>query len=458
MNRAEVFEGTGPTPGSYIRVKMGADQDGASRRRGVPGLRGRRLPRLADRRRLRCASSPATTSRTSASTATTSWSTSRRPRPTARPAPQRRLRRRDGDRRDLREAEDRPARVPPQERRQGGTAAVRRPGYPRIGMIETCQAAKNHPHYQAAARAAARTAGRGVAVGFWFNIGLKSSATASVNADGTVSLVEGSTDIGGTRLDRHAARPRRSASRRGRAAQVVDTDSVGYTDVTGGSRVDLRHRLGGLRGGAGHPAPDVARSGRQDLGGARRTRSPTRTARPSKTDEGKRLTFKELAAKLQTPAARSSAGRASTRRAGGAFAATSSTSRSTPRPARSTILRYTAVQDVGTAIHPSYVEGQIQGGVVQGIGWALNEEYFYDDRADGERQLPRLPHADDARPADDRHGDRRGAEPRPPLRRARRRRCPSCPPGGRRRRHRPRHRGAPGAPPHVPYKEAAGKI
>jgi CO/xanthine dehydrogenase Mo-binding subunit len=43
-----------------------------------------------------------------------------------------------------------------------------------------------------------------------------------------------------------------------------------------------------------------------------------------------------------------------------------------------TILRYTAVQDVGKAIHPSYVEGQVQGGAVQGIGWALNEEYIYD--------------------------------------------------------------------------------
>jgi CO/xanthine dehydrogenase Mo-binding subunit len=43
------------------------------------------------------------------------------------------------------------------------------------------------------------------------------------------------------------------------------------------------------------------------------------------------------------------------------------------------ILRYTAVQDAGRAIHPGYVEGQIQGGVVQGIGWALNEEYIYGD-------------------------------------------------------------------------------
>ncbi|WP_369527706.1 molybdopterin cofactor-binding domain-containing protein [Bradyrhizobium elkanii] len=41
------------------------------------------------------------------------------------------------------------------------------------------------------------------------------------------------------------------------------------------------------------------------------------------------------------------------------------------------VIRYTAVQDVGRAIHPSYVEGQLQGGVAQGIGWALNEEYIY---------------------------------------------------------------------------------
>ena len=43
------------------------------------------------------------------------------------------------------------------------------------------------------------------------------------------------------------------------------------------------------------------------------------------------------------------------------------------------ILRFTAVQDVGKAIHPGYVEGQMQGGAVQGIGWALNEEYYFND-------------------------------------------------------------------------------
>ena len=50
-----------------------------------------------------------------------------------------------------------------------------------------------------------------------------------------------------------------------------------------------------------------------------------------------------------------------------------------PDTGKVTILRDTAVQDAGRAIHPSYVEGQMQGGVVQGIGWALNEEYFYNE-------------------------------------------------------------------------------
>src|SRR5207248_3748961 len=80
--------------------------------------------------------------------------------------------------------------------------------------------------------------GRGVASGFWFNIGLKSAVTASVNADGTVSLVEGSTDIGGTRT----SIAMQLAEALGIGAEdvkptVVDTDAVGYTDVTGGSRV-----------------------------------------------------------------------------------------------------------------------------------------------------------------------------------------------------------------------------
>jgi CO/xanthine dehydrogenase Mo-binding subunit len=97
-------------------------------------------------------------------------------------------------------------------------------------------------------------------------------------------------------------------------------------------------------------------------------------------DSTKELTFGEMAAQ----SARTGgpiAGKASllARGAGAAFGTHIVDVEVDPDTGKVTILRYTAVQDVGTAIHPSYVEGQIQGGVAQGIGWALNEEYFYDE-------------------------------------------------------------------------------
>jgi CO/xanthine dehydrogenase Mo-binding subunit len=64
---------------------------------------------------------------------------------------------------------------------------------------------------------------------------------------------------------------------------------------------------------------------------------------------------------------------------GGAFATHIADVEVDPETGKVDVVRYTAVQDAGTAIHPSYVEGQMQGGVVQGIGWALWEEYTYDE-------------------------------------------------------------------------------
>ena len=108
------------------------------------------------------------------------------------------------------------------------------------------------------------------------------------------------------------------------------------------------------------------------------------------------------------------------------------------------ILRYTAVQDVGRAIHPSYVEGQIQGGVTQGIGWALERGiHLRQGRTARKPGLPRLPLSGRLRPADDRGGHGRGAEPAPSVRRARRRRgADRAADGGGRQRDRRRDRGA----------------
>ena len=116
-----------------------------------------------------------------------------------------------------------------------GTRRADGPKYRRIGCVEVIEAMKNHPHYRSPIEGPNR--GRGVAIGFWFNIGLPSSCTISVNADGTVNLVEGSTDIGGTRtsIAMQAAEVLGIPSEAVRPT-VVDTDSVGFTAVTGGSR------------------------------------------------------------------------------------------------------------------------------------------------------------------------------------------------------------------------------
>ena len=154
-----------------------------------------------------------------------------------------------------------------------------------------------------------------------------------------------------------------------------------------------------------------------------------------------RITFTELAARLdETGGPVVGRGAVNPRGVGGSFSGYIVDVEVDPETGKVTILRFTSVQDVGKAIHPSYVEGQMQGGSVQGIGWALNEEYYMSaGRRDAELQLPRLPHADRARPADDRHRHRRSAESRPSVRRARRRRGEHRAAAGRhRQRHLPR--------------------
>jgi CO/xanthine dehydrogenase Mo-binding subunit len=220
-----------------------------------------------------------------------------------------------------------------------------------------------------------------VASGFWFNCGLKSSATASVNADGTVNLVEGSTDIGGSRT----SIAMQLAETLGIAAEDVrpvvgDTETVGYTDVTGGSRVTFATGWAAYEAGQ-----DIIRQLRERAARIWEVKPDevnyADAVLTCKSDPSKRLTFKELAAKLHATGG-TIVGRASVDPPGhgGAFATHIVDVEVDPETGKVTILRYTAVQDCGKAIHPSYVEGQIQGGTAQGIGWALNEEYFYNDK------------------------------------------------------------------------------
>jgi xanthine dehydrogenase molybdenum-binding subunit len=249
---------------------------------------------------------------------------------------------------------------------------------PRIGAIETAEAAKAHEHYSAPLGGPNR--GRGVASGFWMNGAGAACATANVKYDGTVSLIIGQMDIGGTR----PAAAQQFAEVLGIPAesvdpQVGDTDSIGYTSMTGGSGAAFK------TGWASYEAAQDVK--RQMLARAALLWETTDDAIElvdgvfrHKSDPELSMSFTELAGNLSStggPVVGSAnldpAG------AGAAFATHLVDLEIDPETGKVTILRYTAVQDAGKAIHPSYVEGQMQGGAVQGIGWALNEEYYMSD-------------------------------------------------------------------------------
>lgn len=259
-----------------------------------------------------------------------------------------------------------------------GTPTIYGPKHAHNGYRETVRALMDHPGYKVKL---GPNQGRGVASGYWFNGGGESSATMQVNADGTVLVATGSVDVGGSRASMAimAAETLGIDYEQVRAI-VADTGSVGYTHVTGGSRVtfatgmavvettktiikDLCRRAAMIW--------DVDPDGVEWEGGC---------ARPAGDNVGKfqPLTLKEIAAKAAQTGGSITAAHAVN--AGGqapGFSTQFCDVEVDPETGKVTILRWVAAQDVGRAIHPSYVEGQIQGGVVQGIGWALNEEYIY---------------------------------------------------------------------------------
>ncbi len=252
-----------------------------------------------------------------------------------------------------------------------------------IGTVEVTEAARNSPHYKAplGTPAPGKLRGRGVASGFWFNAGMQSSAHVTVNPNGTINLVTGSVDLAGTRT----AIAMQAAEVLGLRTEDVhssvgDTNSVGYTAVSGGSRTTF------ATGWAAYEAAqDVIRQMSERAAHLWETKAEDVAFKDGaffrKSNPEQRMTFKELAGR-QMETGGPVVGKASPtpKGVGAALAHHIADVEVDIETGKVDVLRYTAIQDVGKAIHPSYTEGQIQGGAVQGIGWALNEEYFYNQQ------------------------------------------------------------------------------
>jgi CO/xanthine dehydrogenase Mo-binding subunit len=278
--------------------------------------------------------------------------------------------------------------------RDGAETAAGR--FREVGFAACLEAARTSEHYTAPLPDGH---GRAVAAGFWRNGGNVSSASVHMNPNGSASVTTGSADLSGTRI----ALAMMAAEELGMpidrvSAQVGDTDSVGFTSVSGGSRTI------NATGQAVVQATRnvIAQMKERAASGWNVTPDQVewREGKAINTTRDEALTAKEIC--KQAPAT------------GGPIAANASLNvppglgpsfavhlcdvtvdRETGQVK---VTRYTVIQDAGRAIHPAYVEGQMQGGAVQGIGWALNEEYVYD--ADGRLQNPgfldyRIPLASD---------------------------------------------------------------
>jgi CO/xanthine dehydrogenase Mo-binding subunit len=258
-----------------------------------------------------------------------------------------------------------------------GTKSSYGPVYGPIGIGPTLEAAKNHPHMKAPLKPGA---GRGMACGFWFNFGGQTCVDVNVTPDGNVTVAVGTIDVGGSRASLALAVAEELGVPYDKVRCVVaDTSSLGHNDMTDGSRgtfsssmaaVDAtRKTVEVLRQRAARtweiPLEEV-----EWADGEARAKGEGRNLQP--------LSLKDLAsgaANTGGPIAGHSEIVADG--AGVSFATHICDAEVDPETGRTQILRYTVIQDAGKAMHPSYVEGQYQGGAAQGIGWALNEEYVY---------------------------------------------------------------------------------
>jgi CO/xanthine dehydrogenase Mo-binding subunit len=266
-----------------------------------------------------------------------------------------------------------------------GTRAAYGPKFGPIGLEETLNSIKKTEHWNTPLR---KWQGRGVASGFWFNIGGETSASLTVNEDGTVSLVAGTPDIGGLRASLASVAADELGIPYEKVRPIIgDTGSLGFNFLTGGSRSAFSGSMAIVEAARQIKAELCARAARLWDAAPEQVEFSNGHVRPlgAAAEKAKPMSladFARIAGKTGGPIA--GHGRINAQGAGPSLGTHLVDLEVDPETGRVTILRYTVAQDAGRALHPAYVEGQFQGGAVQGIGWALNEEYVYG--ADGRLQ------------------------------------------------------------------------
>ena len=326
----------------------------------------------------------------------------------------------------------------------GSTMPIGTP-FPSIGLTTILEQVGRHPCWTDPLPKGRFPRGRGLALGYWRGTSMTSAAHITIAGDGRPMVTMGAVDLSGTRTTMAQV----VAEEFGLALEDIhihtgDSKSVGYSDGAAGSRV------------ARTTTAALVEACADALGQLRKRAAEKLQRRPEDLDYaagrfhvreagGPAITLAELMQATLTDGAVVGRGVSTKLPLGVEIGAHVCDVEVDTDTGLVTVLRYTAFQDVGLALNPTAVEGQIEGSVVQGLGWALMEGFDYGpDGRLAQRQPARLPHAHRARRAEDRLRDRRDPRAQRALRRPRRRRGPDRAARSRRRqRHRPRHRRAP---------------
>jgi CO/xanthine dehydrogenase Mo-binding subunit len=388
MSREEVFRATGPTSGAVVEVKLGAKKDGRiTAAKTVLKYQSGAFPGSPVQQGCICALAMYDLPNAE----TTGYDVlCNRPKVAAYRAPGAPIGT-FGVESCLNELADElgidPLRLREINSAKEGTKAAHGPTWTNIGYVQTLEAARASEHLKTRL---GPNQGRGVASGFWHNAGGESSAAVHVNEDGTVTVTEGHPDIGGSRASMAMMVAEVLGVPFERVRPVVgDTTAIGFSASTGGSRVTF---AGGMA---------VTQATQKVVEELKKRAAVTWDISPEAVEwrDGKAFPAGANAGSFEPLELAELASKSA--RTGGPISAEIQINAQGQGPGFTThicdvevdretghvkILRYTAIQDVGRAIHPSYVEGQMQGGVTQGIGWALNEEYIYDK--DGRLENP----------------------------------------------------------------------
>ena len=262
----------------------------------------------------------------------------------------------------------------------GSTMPIGTP-FPAIGLTTILDRVAAHHCWTTPLAKGRHPRGRGLAVGYWRGTSMTSAGHVTLTADGRVMVTMGTVDIAGTRTSMAQV----AAEEFGIGIDDVhvqhgDTKSVGYSDISAGSRVTRTM------------AAAVVEACQDALGQLKRRAAEKLQCAPadvtyadgvfgSAKPGGASMTLKALMQATTNDGAVVGRGSSTRLPYGVEFAAHVADVEVDPATGQVTVLRYTAFQDVGRAVNPPSVEGQIEGSVVQGLGWALTEGFDYD--ADG---------------------------------------------------------------------------